>query len=1250
VSASTAPVGSASPLQFISAATFLEIIDGMNGAPHLSNAAFEPIVEVAGVVDFAGRDFPNGLSIERICFWHAVKMSNCSFGNRLFFKSCSFQGQLDLANTRLSGGTMFDDCTFQFGDVKFGQAALSLDDADITGAVTFCRTTVYGCVTARRLKLSGDLTFSACTIEGDSNTGSAVIDLTAGRITGAVRFESHAPAEIRSPSDLATAADRRSELPRRSVFIDRSRSESVALRNAEVTYIDLAWAYFVGGINLSDVDCFALTSEVNNFSCRPGDVEIWPGTSFGGAVVKGNLLLSSGDFGLIHLAGIIVEDSVILIDGHSGQIQIDDGIPRYQLQNPGARSEKHVLESEIGNFLMAKWVCRDFLEIHPRIVKGETNKWSIQGISIDSSEINGDLSFWPGKQAARMLRQYLDGHTPQSVYFAVNEENKLARPPNHFLNRWQRHLRITGDLDLHNCTIGGDIILTGVEVTELEDRRQGGRIVIRNSTVAGKVAFSSPISQLTEDDKPDGLLLLLARWFVVRHLLSQFLLGRIQEADCASSIADLMRMYPALARQIFRRQLLSDEIATAVPADWERLRPVLLSDEISEQQILEPIVKHPWLIRRIVPPDYARLLVDEPELAETLAKAVVTRDGLEAVRDQIVCEVVASAILKCENLPFEIVELAKNALTPFEIGHAFEPASCSKVDMNHLSAAKMDLSGLKIRMPTDKDEVPERRVNLHYAEIRERLDIFIRLEKKSIDDVWKQFDQILIPSQREKLPAVLAFARVREREVISASFDPKELEFFASVPRPQDDFARVEQSADIPGALDMPHAEIDELYLSDKSFRRADLKDNARDHGIVLDYAKINKLYVARGTAGSSEPRSSEQRMHNGFPVPMSLLNISVKGWFLEETLLPAHAYLDHEAATAEAYLDLLDNDTVFRMSAYLEIEKDLRDRGLDGQANQVFIAGRYRDMRIGFDDDGGRARPVAPTNAFGLQRLIGNILNRVAAMRDAIEQWLEELARWWRVWRPGDGRACRYSLLRYLAFRLTRPRREYVGFVLCLAWWLSVFYLVARAAFDIQSGAFDIGHLAFPLLTLATALALMRHAMRLFFDQLYWSILAYGTSPWRLVLAILILAGFSLTFVSGERENFEPTIAAEATDTQKRLLAAGTAPKGAAPGTHHAERKWDDSKKPEQEQWPFGERIWMTLRYHMPLVAAVVSDEWQPSDKPLKVLGLPTPAAASWWPRARDWFGIMLWTNWILWPFFLPYLIRKLIRYRADE
>jgi hypothetical protein len=160
---------------------------------------------------------------------------------------------------------------------------------------------------------------------------------------------------------------------------------------------------------------------------------------------------------------------------------------------------------------------------------------------------------------------------------------------------------------------------------------------------------------------------------------------------------------------------------------------------------------------------------------------------------------------------------------------------------------------------------------------------------------------------------------------------------------------------------------------------------------------------------------------------------------------------------------------------------------------------------------------------------------------------------------------------------------------------------------------------------------------MRCFFDQLYWSLVDYGTSALRLAGVILILMATSFALVSHNRQNFEPTLLAESVSQQT---------------------KWDKNKVPTPESWVFGERLWMTLRFHVPLAGAIISEEWQPADRPLTITGLSTPGDQSevpaWWPqtlgarrwpRARDWYGLMLWTNWILWPLFLPFLIHKLSR-----
>jgi hypothetical protein len=199
-----------------------------------------------------------------------------------------------------------------------------------------------------------------------------------------------------------------------------------------------------------------------------------------------------------------------------------------------------------------------------------------------------------------------------------------------------------------------------------------------------------------------------------------------------------------------------------------------------------------------------------------------------------------------------------------------------------------------------------------------------------------------------------------------------------------------------------------------------------------------------------------------------------------------------------------------------------------------------------------------------------------------------------------------------------------------------------------------------------------LRHAMRCFIDQLYWSLVDYGTSAIRLPALIVVMILISFVFVSGQNSNFEPTLLAElsgartAADTAQaraedpsagdRARADFVTATATAPGSSR-KQKWDENKVPKDQYWVMGERIWMTLRYHVPLVGAVISEEWQPADRPMTFVGL-SPSGGSgrpdgyrcaycYWPRARDWYATMLWLNWILWPLFLPFLIRVLARER---
>lgn len=1274
------------PARLISAETFIGLVDEMLRCQfrHLSIGEIEPAIEVAGIVDFARRAFPNGFCIERIRFRHAVKMSNCSFKTDVEFLSCAFDESLDLTSAELNHGLSFENCTFGLEEIHLDRDALMLDAANIVGGVKLSLCAVHGRMSAVRLKLGGDITFAGCAVEGNS-PGHAVVDLSNSQLVGNVIFETGTQPPPRSPSEALAAAASRGPPLFRSAFRNRGGgSASVRLRTTKVTGVFLTYAHFVGDVDLTGIECSGLSSGIGDYSVRPSEAGTSDGESFSGAQIDGNLTLSNGKFGLIHLLGITVRGSMMLVAGHSGQIEIEDGIGR------AIGSQVPVVESEIGNFIMTAWDCSHFVHIHPKRIAGDRNAWGIQGISIDSSRINGVLSFWPGKQAARLLQQYLDGLVPKPPNFELREDGKLATPQPDFRNRWRRSLYIFGNLNITNCTIAGDVFLTGVNVTGFGTGRLGGRIRISNTDVAGDVSFTSPISYLADKDYPDRLLLLIARYFVARELSSQILLRKIfREEIPRAEIAALAKACPDLAGDILDKEILASEISKLFNLGPEQAREILWP-EFPASKIASLIRKNPDLISAIVPEEADHARENPRSFQKLLGEIGGLRDeALKSVKDKIASFIVGAAIMQSDSVSTQVLALAKKKLEDFKVECAFKQAECRTVDMKHLSAAKLDLSGLRIPDPDpDPDhgnELPERRgrdatilarlcsagahliqrarrwflashtstrsshgndlqerrVDLHYAQIRESVHTLMRLDEKTRVEAWKNFNDILPPTrslQTSQL-AVPAFTdeKSRERQVLSDCFGQHEINLFESNTDRDSNFGRIELCTHIPGALDLRHAEIDELYLSDRSFRDADLTKNALEQGVVLDYAKITKFYVARGT-----PHRGFDRTHNGFPVPLSLLNLSVRGWFLEGLDEPGfeQAFANSEATTADSYLDLLDNDRVFRTSAYLEIEKLLRDRGLEEQANRILIAGHYRDVRIGYQQQENRKKNRAlnpPGTAAPWKNWFKNIERWSGIGWDAIKRCWIQSGGWWRTWRPGDGRYHR-TFIPMFVFRLRRPWQEYLGSALCLAWFailVGVLVMAATAALSNDLGR--VGDIVKYTALLLVSLFILRHAMRVFFDQLFWSVLAYRTSTVRLFVIILVLAVFSFLLVSGERENFEPTLAAEIADAQKLILAGGK--------DISKEQKWDEKKVPKEQYWPLGERVWMTLRYHIPLVSAVTSEEWQPADKPLTISGVEHWSSSNNWPRSRDWFGAMLWVNWLLWPLFLPYLIRKLIR-----
>lgn len=1134
--------------------------------------------KIAGEIDFSGISFEKSLIIKNAHFQDAVNLNNREFAGRVVFESCEFDQPVNLDKTAFKNGLRIIDCRFGVAGGDLASSRILLDDARVRGDLIFDRVTVHGCISARRLQLAGNLEFTACTVDGESSSESTTLDLSTGKIKGSVIFETGRPTAAATAAAIEndTPAARRPHL-RRSFFRNRrGGGSSVMLRGAEVTdLVRLAWARFEGELDLSFIKCRGLSSEAQIYRCRKDERaggrtdrgSVAARETFGGVTIEGPITLSGGKFGLIHLHGIFVTGAIILIAGRSGQINIDDSIC------DGDDGERFVATSQIGNFIMSRWRCRDFLYLHAAKITGATNQLRVRGVVIKSSVIDRGVSFWPGWILQLDSQGYLEREPDQNSrpsYFAIRPNGSLVNVKSDqdyrdLFNRWRRRLAVCGNIIIDHCSIGDDVILTGVDLAA-ESEAADGRVEITDSKVDGNVLFRSPISFLANAQIEAPLL-----WFLAQRLV------------------------------------------------------------VGDQP-------------------------QSPQQRQTQAGPPARNHNL-----------------------------------------SFAPACCHALDMRGLQADEIDLTGLCIEQPSTgsaKAAVGARRssnpasATMSHLKVYGKVATFARISMKEAVKIFGAVKESALDQSSgltEEADPKRMKQRKRERQVLSLCFGDQA----NSIYEPK---KRLEANAKIRDALDLQHSEIGELLISDASFFEHSPEKRAAESGIVLDYAQISKLYVAR----MHDPKSRE---HNGFPVPVSLLDLSVRTWFLEEEGVPGtvlkeegvpgtvmnYAYIVEQTTAADPYLDLLENDPAFRMSSYLAIEKSLRDRGLTDEARQIFIAGYYRDVR-----------------AKSKERPVNN--NKDQAVKNKAKDHLSWLrARYSKLrgkpWRRGEGRFRQSMLAEFFGsqdgkrdplvvglfaigcaaavfaaagiisklspvsftwllpitfyflalhgkfFRLERPSPEYFGFVFSTIWCAATFYVGVRGLIGGAQSRFFFLSILFFLLLLLCAVP-VRGALRRFVDQLYWSLVDYGTSALRLAGIIFILMFISFAFVSGERVNFEPTLLAELEAQRADVSADPTKP------------TWDTNRVPKSQSWGIGERLWMTLRHHVPLVGAIVSEEWQPAHRPLTIAGMGKPSAGRaspdwwllgdrYWPRARDWYAIMLWMNWILWPLFLPFLIHRLSRER---
>lgn len=195
---------------------------------------------------------------------------------------------------------------------------------------------------------------------------------------------------------------------------------------------------------------------------------------------------------------------------------------------------------------------------------------------------------------------------------------------------------------------------------------------------------------------------------------------------------------------------------------------------------------------------------------------------------------------------------------------------------------------------------------------------------------------------------------------------------------------------------------------------------------------------------------------------------------------------------------------------------------------------------------------------------------------------------------------------------------------------------------------------------------------------RLYAHLLRFGGSPLPLAGYIASLALLSGVLVAAEPRNFEIST------SNRMLIAAGQ--QGQQTGrirldadTRPCLDHWD-VLSPGANKWSWGDAVWVTVRYHVPLAGIFARDDVVPTDDRGVTLsierwtqdrpnwgcvtqerpaagsedsavvenGVPPLQGAGWSDRVlispEDWFQLMAILNWIMWPLLLTALLRRMV------
>jgi hypothetical protein len=1211
-------------------------------------------IEVTEPVDLANAAGPGfkkklgAVDLQEVHFHGDVSFANCNFDGGITFRKCIFDGSLNLGKTAVGNGILLTECRFDVAGTRPVPLAIILDDARIRGDLVCDRVTANGCISARRLRLAGNIEFTECTVNAVSLPERAALDLSDAKIKGSVILETG-----QWPSGSADPRRR----PRRSFFCDKREKDPacVLLRGADVTdMVKLSWAEFQGEVDLAFMKCRSLESEVGIFS-RPaqetksnaGQTSVKPEENIGGASIDGRMTLSGGDFGLIHLHGISISGEMMLIAWQSGQIIIEDGIC------PAEHNEHFIVPSTLDHFIMSSWRCSGFLHLHAAKVRGESNTSPIRGVVIRSSVIDHSLSLWPGLRLQRLLERYLEAGCKEKERprFFVIDRGGFFLPVEcrgdyrNLFNRWRRRMVVRGNVSIDHCSIGDDLLLTGIDLianSETDD----GRIEVVDSKIDGNLVFRSPISFLADAQVDAPLLRLFAQRLAVDRIASHEEI--IQDIARSVYVAwqSGFAFVPACCHMLDTTGLKAVKIdltGLCIRRPLDRPGPVATARSAGkrDENLPNAIMSNIEVGGKIG--TFARLSTDATEKIYEKIKGCL-EDHAGAGQQPMNA-----------NWPRELLTLcftpqAAADVEPLTTHNMARAGISGSLDLQHSMLSELLISDASFRQHEPHEKAAESGIVLDYAQISK---LYVARSQ--------------LPHAREQghngfpVPVSLLDFSVKTWFLE----DEETGETFSEGAYIERETTTVDPYLDL---LENDPAFRMSSYLAvEKSLRDRGLTDEAREIFIAGNYRDVrtesvknqptpdhNPQPAASADAHAALNRDTTLSQDEKIPLPGLLRPETWRNWkvwrrtegrYRGSTVVDVRRLLK-SPNYRELARCLISCIAVLLAAALLLIAPSPISLGYvvvallslltafgadflphDRQDSLVVVLSTfgllYALMEVSTQQDSllnfGYLAAIllslfAVKDPFGLpppqREQVGIVVYGACIVVGIPAIFVLLLAPFLPF--PTLLVAvvylvivlCLFFTLHGNLFRLRRPRREYLGFVLCLAWCLVAVGLATCVV--TERSFFCFGALAVWLAALFPLFA----AMRCFFDQMYWSLVDYGTSAIRLAGVIFILMAVSFAFVSGNRHNFESTLLA-------RSIASDS------------KRKVPDT--PAEKEWVFGERVWMTLRYHVPLVGAIISDEWQPSaEGQLRFahltddqgnLLLPawwSPRWASPWPRAR--------------------------------